>query len=99
MYLSSTVGTFAFFLSDDSLGELDVLDGFFLPNNGILLQWGYFDENDNNTTTIIMRDALTSPTKNPGSSNICYFDVDITCNPFFVFSTHFQQEIDFDLMR
>ena len=37
--------------------------------------------------------------KNPGSSNICYFDVDITCNPFFVFSTHFQQEIDFDLMR
>ena len=37
MYLSSTVGTFAFFLSEDSFGVEDVLDGFFFPKSGIFV--------------------------------------------------------------
>ena len=36
MYLSSTVGTLAGFLSAASFGEVAVFDGVFLPNRGIL---------------------------------------------------------------
>lgn len=34
MYLSSTVGTLAFFLSE-SFGDVEALAGFFFPNRGI----------------------------------------------------------------